>query len=246
MIRFLESVFRPPASLIWLALAGLALMRTRRRRAGALLAAGSVGLLYLLATPLVVTALMRSLDRYPPLDPASIRQKDAEAIVILSAASRVAREYGGTTASPAAIDRVRYGVWLHRRLERPVLITGMQGEYMAQAMEDELGVRPRWVEKESPNTHHHAVYCRDLLRDAGIERIYLVTHFWHMPRAMAAFRQAGVEVVPAPMGFAESERRWFDPTWVLPGLGALCSTSLIFHEWIGLVWYRLRYGDRLD
>jgi uncharacterized SAM-binding protein YcdF (DUF218 family) len=242
MISFLESLFRPPSSLIWLALLGLALTRTRWRRGGKILAAGSLGVLYLLATPVVVATLMLSLDRYPTLDPASIEQKDSEAIVILSASHRNAREYGGVTASSAAIERLRYGVWLHQRLERPILITGQRGEYMAQAMEEELGVRPRWVEKESRNTHYHAVYCRDLLRDARIERIYLVTDYWHMPRAMAAFGEAGVEVVPAPMGFNDSERNWLDPSWVLPSLGALCSTSLIFHEWIGRLWYRLRYG----
>ena len=242
MISFLESVFRPPASLIWLAVLGFALMRTRWRRAGAILAVLCVSLLYLLATPLVVTAMMSSLDRFPVLDPASVRQKEAEAIVVLSAAHRDAREYGGPTASEAAMARVLYAAWLHRRLERPVLITGERGDHMARAMAEQLGVRPRWVESESPNTHHHAVYCRDFLRDAGIERIYLVTHFWHMPRAMAAFRQTGVEVVPAPMGFGDSRRAWYDPSWLLPGIGALCTTSLVFHEWIGIVWYRLRYG----
>ncbi len=242
MISFLKSVFRPPASLIWLALAGLALTRTRWRRGGTILAAGSMVLLYLLATPLVMVPMMGTLDRYWPLDPEAIRQKEAEAIVVLSAGHRQAREYGGATASPPAIDRVRYGVWLHHRLERPVLITGKLGEHMARVMEEELGVRPRWVEKESPNTHYHAVYCRDLLRDAGIERIYLVTHFWHMPRAVAAFGEAGVEVVPAPMGFADSERDWYDPRWALPGVAPLYASSLVFHEWIGLLWYRLRYG----
>lgn len=242
MVDFLESLLRPPASLIGSAAIGLILLGTRWRRAGLFLAAGSVALLYLLATPLVVVAMMATLDRYPALDPESIPPREGEAIVILSAGDRTALEYGGETASADAIERVRYGVWLHRRLGRPVLITGENGEHMAAAMEHELGVRPRWLENESANTHEHVVRCRPLLRDAGIERIYLVTHYWHMPRAMAAFGQAGVEVVPAPMGFDASDRPLLDPRWILPRSGALCTTPLIFHEWIGRLWYRLRHG----
>ncbi len=88
----------------------------------------------------------------------------------------------------------------------------------------------------------HAVACAPLLREARIERIYLVTHYWHMPRAMAAFSQAGVEVVPAPMGLERGEMEWYDPRWILPGAGALWTSALVFHEWLGRAWYRLRYG----
>ena len=242
MIGILKGLLLPPASLIWLAVAGLILRRTRWQRAGTALAAAAIGLLYLLSTPLVVAALMRTLDRYPPLSLAAIEQGSAEAIVILSAGRREAPEYGAEIAGPAAFERLRYGVWLHRRLDRPILITGKNGDLMAQAMEDWLGVSARWLESESGNTHLHAVHCTPLLRDAGIERIYLVTHYWHMPRAMAAFGQAGVEVVPAPMGFLGTARASYDPRWILPGLGALCTSSVVFHEWIGRLWYRFRYG----
>ena len=242
MVQFLESLLRPPASLIWLAALGLLLRRTRWRRQGTVLAAVSVALLYLLSTPLVVVMMLNSLDRYPPLDPQAIRPGSGDAIVILSASSRDAQEYGREVASAAAMERVRYGAWLHRQLGLPVLITGKNGEYMAQAMEDELGVAPRWLEHESANTHQHVGRSQPLLRAAGIERIFLVTHYWHMPRAMAAFGQSDLEVVAAPMAFRDTDQRWADPRWFVPATGALTMTPLIFHEWIGRVWYRLRYG----
>ncbi len=145
MLRLLESVLRPPASLVWLALAGLLLTRTRWRRAGEALMAGSLALLYLLSTSLVASLMIRSLDRYPPLDPASITPGDASAIVILSASARDAPEYGGVTASAAAFERLRFGIWLHRRLGRPILITGKEGDVMAEAMEQWYGTRARWL-----------------------------------------------------------------------------------------------------
>ncbi len=244
MVRLLESLLRPPNSLIWLALLGLMLLRTRRRRAGLVLLAVSVISLYLLSTPLVAAALLSSLDRHPPLDPSGAGRPDAQAIVVLSAGKTEALEYGGEIVTAMALERLRYGVWLQRQVERPILLTGVTGPLMAAALEKWFGAQARWVEGESRNTHGHAVNCAGLLSDAGIGRIYLVTHFWHMPRAVAAFRQIdGLEIVPAPLGFGDGdERDWYDPRWLLPATVNLHTTSYAFHEWIGRFWYRLRYG----
>ncbi len=243
MIRFLESLLRPPNSLIWLALVGLILLRTRRRRAGAVLVGVSVVSLYLLSTPLLVTPLLRSLDRHPPLDPSAGRP-EAQAIVVLSAGTMKAAEFGDEVVTGIALERLRYAVWLQRRAGRPILLTGVSSDRMAEALEQWFGVEARWVEAESRNTHEHAVHCADLLRDAGVDRVYLVTHTWHMPRAVAAFGQIdGLEIVPAPMGVDGGERRrWYDPGWLMPSAVHLHASALALHEWIGRAWYRVRYG----
>lgn len=244
MIRFLETLLRPPNSLIWLAVLGLILLRTRRRRAGLVVLAASVISLYLLSIPLVVAALLSSLDRYPPLDPTGTTRPDAQAIVVLSAGKTEALEFGGEVVTGMALERLRYAVWLQRRVSRPILLTGFTSSRMAEAMRKWFGAEARWVENESRNTHEHAVRCAGLLRDADIDRIYLVTHFWHMPRAVAAFRQIdGLEIVPAPLGFGDGdERQWHNPRWIMPGTGHLYTSALALHEWIGRLWYRIRYG----
>ena len=242
--RYFELLLLPPGGLFALAAAGLILLRTRRRRLGASLVTAAVAVLYLLSTPLVMVALLAPLDRYPPLDPAATPPGEAQAIVILSAGVRAgAREYGHDVASSTAIERLRYGAWLQRRLGHPILITGSTGQVLAQTLEEWFGVTARWVEDGSHNTHQHVARCAGLLRDAGVERIYLVTHYWHMPRAMAAFSKLGLEVMPAPMGFADISPENFDPRWLLPGGGALYASSTALHEWFGRAWYRLRYGD---
>ena len=243
MIRFLESLLRPPNSLIWLALVGLILTRTRWRRAGTALLAAAVVSLYLLSTPLMVTPLMRSLERYPPLDPSGTGRPDAQAIVVLSAGTIEAAELGVKVVTGMGLERVRYASWLQRQVERPILLTGVSSDLMAEALQG-FGVEARWVENESRNTHEHAVRCAGLLRDAGIDSVYLVTHTWHMPRAVAAFSQIeGLEIVPAPLGVDAGERRpWYDPRWLMPGAGHLHASALAMHEWIGRAWYRVRYG----
>ncbi len=244
MIRFLESLLRPPNSLIWLAVIGLVLLRTRHRRAGVAVLAVSVLSLYLLSTPLVVSALLSSLDRHPPLDPSGAARPDAQAIVVLSAGKTEALEFGGEVVTGMALERLRYGVWLQRQVSRPILLTGVTSPLMAEAMGKWFGAEARWVEGESRNTHEHAMNCAGLLRDAGIDRIYLVTHYWHMPRAVAAFRRIdGLEIVPAPLGFGgDDEPQWLNPRWIMPGTVHLYTSALTLHEWIGRFWYRVKYG----
>lgn len=244
MIRYVELLLLPPGGLFVLAAAGLLLLRTRRRRLGTVLVTLAVGLLYCLATPLAMVPLIAPLDRYPPLDPSSVPSEGRQAIAILSAGVRSgAREYGRDVPSQAAMERLRYGAWLHRRLSVPILVTGRTGQVMARTLEDELGVTPRWVEDRSTNTHQHVEHSAALLAEAGVERLYVVTHYWHMPRAMAAFRKLGLEVVPAPMGFARIAPDPFSPRWLMPTSGALHASATALHEWVGRVWYRARYGD---
>ena len=110
---------------------------------------------------------------------------------------------------------------------------------MADALEESFGLRARWVEDASRNTHENAHLSAPILLGDGIRRVYLVTHFWHMPRAMAAVRASGLEPVAAPVGLAIPDEDW---SAFLPRPGALRLNQLFWHETVGRLWYRLRYG----
>lgn len=242
--RLLEKLFMPPTSLLWLAVVGWLLVLVGRRRWGLrLLAVGLLALL-VLGMPATQALLLRPLDRYPPLDLATAwrQQKGAtgEAIVILDGGARDgAREYGAQTVNLATLERLRYGAWVYRHLARPILVSGPYGQEMAEALDHSFGVPTQWVEGRSRNTHESARRTALLLQGHGIGRIYLVTHCWHMRRAVAAFRAAGLEVKAAPMGFSAPRR---GPGALLPDAGALGESRYLLHEWGGLLWYRLRYG----
>jgi uncharacterized SAM-binding protein YcdF (DUF218 family) len=96
------------------------------------------------------------------------------------------------------------------------------------------------VEGGSINTRENALFSHQLLARRGIGRIILVTSAIHMPRAAAAFRKAGFDVVAAPAdfqtGWGESSAmfRW------IPTAGALGGSSRAIREWLGLSVYRLR------
>ncbi|MDP3222154.1 MAG: YdcF family protein, partial [Rubrivivax sp.] len=74
-----------------------------------------------------------------------------------------------------------------------------------------------------------------LLEPQGIEQIVLVTHGYHMPRALRNFQRAAegrkITMVAAPMGMSPTGRlRASD--W-LPTAAGFADTRLVLHEWIG-------------
>ena len=248
MVSFLKSLVLPPASLFLLALAGLLLARRRPRLARGLMG-GSAILLYLLSTPLLSTQLLRGLEHPEPFDPTA-RPLRAQAIIVLGADHQPrSPEYRvGESLGPMSLERIRYGAHLQRVTGLPLAVTGgiprygsiPLAELMRGALEEELGVGVRWVESASANTFENARRTAPLLSADGIECELLVTHAWHMPRARSAFEANGLRVIPAPTVY-ESAPRW-SPRELVPSGKALRKSAFACHEWLGRVWYRVRYG----
>lgn len=234
----------PPLSLLLLTLAGLLLWRRRQRVARALVGT-AFGLLWLLSTPFVADALLQSLES--PALALDSGTPPADAIVVLGGGTNFhAPEYGGDTVSYPSLQRLRYAAKLYRDTAKPILVTGgrprgnglPEAQQMRQVLEHEFHVPVQWSEGESDNTLENARYSYRLLQQAGIRRIYLVTHAWHMPRAKRAFRSAGFEVVPAPTAF--TTRYQTDLMAFVPRAEALRDSAIFMHEVIGLLWYRLK------
>lgn len=237
----------PPANLLVLAAVGW-LMCRRWPRAGRTVAFGSLGLLALMSLP-VTSGLMRlSLERN--LDPVVAGAHDARAgaIVVLSAGLyRDAPEYGDDTVAALTLERLRYGAWLHRETGLPLLVTGGSphpgdrplAEAMAETLANEFGVTARWVEPTALNTWQNATLSAAILRAEAIGTVYLVTSAWHMPRSLAAFEAAGLDPLMAPTGFQGPISPGF--TDFVPSALALAGSTVVIHEWIGIVWYELAY-----
>ena len=244
----LKTLILPPASLLILALAGWLIGR-RRPRLGRGLIATSLIALYWLSTPVVASLALKSFEA-PPLTRERIGRAKAGAIVILGAGVyRDAPEYGGDTADPLTLERLRYGAWLYRESNAvPILVTGGPidpedtpvGRVMARSLEDEFRVPVRWVEDAAHTTYENARRSRTILARAGVRRIFLVTHATHMPRARAAFVAAGFEVIPAPTLFQGPLEPKFND--FLPTADALSGTGYAIYEWAGRAWYALAGG----
>ena len=246
--RAIETLILPPGVFILLLAMGILLLNRRALLARIFLWVSLSGF-YLCSTPIVAGFLIGSLESYPALREADWQKPRADAIVVLaSGRDRNAREYGDDTVDSLTLVRTRYGAFLQRKTNLPILVSGglvldRSGKTLAQTMahvlEEEFNAGTVWLEEESRTTGENAIFTQKRLSEKGVNSIYLVSHAWHMPRSVTAFRNAGLEVIPAPTAFEGSTSRGLPG--FLPSILALQSSNRALHEIVGMLWYRIRY-----
>ncbi|MCG2635191.1 MAG: YdcF family protein [Gammaproteobacteria bacterium] len=241
--RILGELLLPPAGPILLILLSLLLLLFRLRWSARVLFLLGFASLIMVSLPPVSRILMDGLQRNPVIDLNQIPAGPRAVVVLGGGFYRHQLDYGGHTVSSATLERLRYASRLARAAELPILVSGGRPEaaLMTAALRQDFGVMPKWQEDASRNTAENARFSAQLLREQGIRHVFLVSHAWHLPRAVAQFRQAGLDVTPAPT--LVSVRRVDTgsvPSWV-PTAEALWYSRLALHEYIGMFWYAVRY-----
>ncbi|HLA36586.1 MAG TPA: YdcF family protein [Rhodocyclaceae bacterium] len=245
--KLLTALILPPTSLIFIALCGLGLMQCKSRRwrdGGALLTLISLLGLLTLSLPIVGNALLAQHEIHPVVGPQALER--AQAIVVLGGGSYFAApEYGGDTVNRTTLERLRYAAQLARRSQLPLLVTGgapyggrSEAESMQETLEREFAVPVRWVENAARDTEENAAYSAARLKAAGIERIVLVSHGWHLRRATPLFVRQGLQVAPAPTGFSTLPPLGL--AQCLPSASGLSASQTAIQEHLGLWYYRLK------
>ena len=223
-------------------------MRWCPRTGRAALAAG-LAALWLFSTPLVAYTLVDLLqDRYPAIQP---DQVTGGHIVVMGAGRYPdAPEYGRDVPSRSALERLRYAAFLARQSGRPLILTGgpvypreQDSEAMlsARVLSEDYGIEAVRLEEQSTTTCENALNTRRLLQGDNGRTVTVVTHAWHMPRAMWCFGRVGIPAQAAPTGFVTpfgSERGVFS---VMPSARAMAYSSAALHEMVGMLWYRVVY-----
>lgn len=216
LLLYLKTMFRqlllPPSAPLLLAFAGWLLLQ-RRPRLGRTLIAIGLGSLWLLATPVVATAITRLAQHFPALDPEQV--DGAQAIVILGGGGlrSFAPEYRAPAAGPELLERLAYGAYLARRTGLPILVTGygIEAAAMQSTLRQNFDLTPLWVDAQAYDTFENARNAAALLKRDGIERIILLTRATHMLRSVHEFAATGLTVIPAPVGtrgFEQSPGPW--------------------------------------
>jgi uncharacterized SAM-binding protein YcdF (DUF218 family) len=251
LVNAVSALLLPPLNLLLLCAAGV-LLRRRWPRLGAAVGLLSLALLIGLSTHAGVRLLARPLEnRVPALDLA--QATDAQAIVVLGGGRRrQAPEYGNQDVPrPNVLARLRYAARLQRQTGLPMLVSGgrpggaaeSEAVLMERVLREDFQAKVRWMESGSDNTAENAVYSAGLLRQAKITHVLLVTDALHMPRSQQIFEQAGLAVTAAPTNYVGQGALY--PADFIPNAGALRDSHYALHEWIGLLWYRMAYRDRV-
>jgi len=162
--------------------------------------------------------------------------------------------HGGAPGLPAlsqlsdsALGRLAEGLRLARALPEAELIvsgpspvdgTPSHGQRLAEAAQS-LGFdrsRIRIID-QARDTEDEAAEVSRLVGDAPIA---LVTSAWHMPRAAALFRAAGINTLPCPADFRGKPPVGFSLGNYSFDTESLTRSTMALHEYLGLLWLRLR------
>lgn len=253
--RGAEYLLLPPAAPLLLIAIGLA-WSSRRPRAGRVVASIGLVLALLLSSQVVGQWLIGFVERGAGAAPdekalrALLARSDAPtAIVVLGGGTRAdPRERPDTERpNPRTIERTLHGAWVAEVTKLPVLVTGGTADpqrapeavLMQRLLEQRLGTPVRWVEDRARDTEGNARESAKLLLPAGHRRVLLVTHAYHMPRALGAFARAGLQPVAVPHGFLGTPNPATVFGW-LPSAQGVNVNWLAAHEGVGGLWYRLR------
>jgi uncharacterized SAM-binding protein YcdF (DUF218 family) len=236
----------PSNALIFLGLIGIAALRSRRenwRRWGRTIMVATISALAVLGlTPLPAFALSILEQRFSPL-PAST---SIDGIILLGGGLNHCRAGGCPDELNDAGQRLLTAADLARQYpDATVIVSGGPKEAdgssearVSAAMLQAMGVsadRIR-IEDRSLSTAENARFTAALIAGARTERWALVTSAFHMPRAMGAFRKAGVHVIAAPCNYRTYRRPGF---LAFRASDALAITDVAAKEYFGLVAYYL-------
>lgn len=113
-------------------------------------------------------------------------------------------------------------------------------EQMAQ-MAEEFGVPKERIriEPKSKTTYENAVEFNKMFVDKGM-KIGLVTSAYHMKRSETEFRKFFSNVLPLPAGYLYASPAGTPAVRYIPQSRWLFHNQLIFKEYVGLLWYRIK------
>jgi len=145
-----------------------------------------------------------------------------------------------------SLVRLIEGIRLYRKFPAMKLILSggslfdpiPEAKVMADLAKD-LGVKEKDIilESESQDTRDEAHLIKTIVHN---DQFFLVTSASHMPRSMAMFKKLGMNPIPAPTGHEVKDTQRFNPYSFFPGPGNILNSEKAIHEYLGIVWAKLR------
>jgi len=211
-----------------------------------------VGILIFLicSLPIVSDNLIYYLEKdYQPINISTI--EDADAIVVLSGMTIPIKKNNDLIYEfNDSIDRILAGIKLIKKNKAPYLIltrgkvpwsTGKpEGEVLLNfALDFEIKKQKMILTENVQNTDQEAKAVKKLFPNKD-QKIILVTSAFHMTRAIKVFQAVGVDVVPFPVDFQTSDKK-FTLIDLIPQALAFNNTSHFIREMQGRLYYQLKY-----
>ncbi|HBH82488.1 MAG TPA: YdcF family protein [Bacteroidales bacterium] len=237
-----------PFNIIMLCLVAGWLMLFRKPKTGKRLVGIGLIIIFLTGMNPLSDFMIRSLENRIP---AGMLPAKIDGIIVLVGMVDMESSRGELIELTAQSNRIIQGIILSKKHpEAKLIITGGSG-YLKQSenlreadylgkLAVSLGIhKSRLIlERNSKNTHEHAVAIAEMLPDKNGQWV-LITSAFHMPRSLGCFRKEGLKVIPFPVDYKTKLDNTISLTSFLPTSGNIGSFNVAFHEWTGLIAYRL-------
>ncbi len=256
---FLKQLFyfiSKPWSLLWVCLLVLFILRNRQKRIYRYGVRILVVIIYLLSLTPVKYVILYPLEvtSYKMSEMDNHQYHEAQAIVVLGGGITLPGKWGSPQLGLDSLSRLNHAVEIYQSLDGKIPIIFSTGiSDVSKEIPSEAGVaesyfkqwsiRNYYLEDRSRNTYENAVETKKVFKRLGwsLEKpIILVTSALHLPRATAVFQNQGFIVLPSPSHYqVASSYKGFDIFDFLPRVENLNSITYAWHEYIGLLYYKL-------
>lgn len=243
--KILVILIRP---LAWMLALGIWAILTKNQRRRKKLLLISTVLLFLSSNKVLVNELLRLWEMPPQKELIDL----PETAVILGGYAEW-DEHRDRVQLTEAAERMYVPVNLYRQGKiKQLLLTGGAASLTGRTKPEADYVKPIlissgipdsaiWIENRSRNTHENALNTLALLKERGVkDAVLLVTSAFHMRRAAAVFRKAGIGIVPYPVHYiSDYGRGYYLPDWFIPSSEALFRLDALTKEWVGYLAYAI-------
>jgi len=237
----LQEFLLPSVFVFVLILIGIILVfRKKREKLGKILIIFGILFYYLFSiTPVADLILLPLESRYQPIETSELNKADIVVLLLGGRESNVLRN-----SEILRIFNFQFSS-ASRRTNFQIIISGT--DPLRPEREEARAVKEFLVERGIPgekiiledksrNTFESAKNVKEMLNK---EPFFLVTSAYHMKRSMEVFQKIGANPISAPSDFKiEKDYNILD---FFPDAQNIRNSDLAFHEYFGILWYRLNY-----
>ena len=154
-----------------------------------------------------------------------------------------------SSLSDQSLARVYKGYLLYKDLGYPIIVTGgklpgtddIPEAFLMKETLIKMGVNPTdiYIEIEARNTKENAKFTADIKKELKANNVYLVTSAIHRTRSYNSFNKYIEDnLIPVPAYYFVPKRSlsWSD---FIPSINNLRATALAFHEYLGIIFYKI-------
>ncbi len=151
---------------------------------------------------------------------------------------------------PDSFKRLYYTFKIYKKLNIPIIVSG--GKIFKNNIDSEssvmkevlisMGVPPDGIicDEKSKNTYENLLNIKKIMDSHNYINVLIVTSAYHMKRVILISRKLNIKFIAAPTDYL-TDRAGYNFTSYLPRAFNILKSSIALKEYVGIIFYNLRY-----